>query len=529
MSRGHPHAAERNRLNFGCLPKVVRKQPGLLNSSVLKAAGRFSCLLLLLQLQIVDAHAQPDSPAHHEQAGKTPDGRAQELPDAPMPKMLDLRSAFRQITFPKTPGLVPCHTVFVSSDSRIFPASDLQLEALFAPEFINKEYILVAEPERADALVDVSSSDDSGDQDGTDLLLMVEASDRQREYFLPNVDNARQIVHEILVLLSSLCRTAASYEAENGVQSRTKLSLEEVSAKLQAVTCVRAISQTSLMDVKQLARELAQRPEFVESGIKVTSVKGPGCVDVVAKRQLSTRTWTYQLDEQQTGAALDSGAVFVFEDRRAASRIAAAVAKQLTSRRPRPASSSSTVRSAAGSLDRLQIPGSWRIRVLQEGLVGKRSKELRLTLDGGRLVAKTKGGEVVFAIPARDLVDVTIEKRRGMPLSAQMPLDVEEVDGLNLENGCADQGCAFVGAAEIAMIVTLWTFDGIGSMIAHLKHPKHILHVAWRENGETRTAEWSMSKGDWQALGAALEGVLTEHIQSARSADEDHEFEAIRF
>jgi hypothetical protein len=217
--------------------------------------------------------------------------------------------------------------------------------------------------------------------------------------------------------------------------------------------------------------------------------------------------WKFTLIDQGTGSALDSGTLFAFEDKRAASRIATAVISRIRARRPLPGASSPSVPSlvAAQSGDP-QKPREWRIKLLSEEPTEQPENALRLSLEDGRLVAKTGSGVAMFSIPTADLVDVALGKRRDLSLGATMALDAETVQdgGAN----CGGDGHAEICALGVAVAYPiLWTVDLSAWVLGHMKTPHHVIRVAWRENGAIRTAEWKIFKGDWKALFATLDAL----------------------
>jgi len=385
---------------------------------------------------------------------------------------------------PSTP--TECDTVSIASTDPWIRTADLTTRILATPDFVLSGIQITPEAEHADLSLQLAAEIDE-DETRIEYLTATSAKMNLEErisFLWPASDYEEFISEKVLRLLFMHC-----IARRDEVAQQTQLPPELVTRRLLTARTIKTVVRTSWMRDKVLLSALKARPEFAAWGIKPSKDNKPADFNLVVGHILSTLTWTYRLIDTRTGALMDSGTVMAFHDERAATRIAAAVVKQISERRPLPA----LLSKASQQVD-YAMPGTWKVKAASEDMLKRFPDTMRFVISNGIITATDLKGATLFSISANKMIDFADTKAYDT-IGDNFRWDEDDVS-----LGCDD--CAIGLLVYVPILLVLDQF----------RSPVHIFEIAWLEDNVVRVGSFRVSSGDYEVFLTSLNSLVETQV-----------------
>jgi hypothetical protein len=408
-----------------------------------------------------------------------PFGKPQEVPNTP-PKLRGhpLETGIYDGRIGRSIG--QCHFVLLDSDNQILTSEQLRQSVAMEPEFTRRGFALPTSLQLPDVRVHLGVIRDVVQQPTVFLQAWNTTSDKttQENFSWPGSNPELVVAAKVVSMLSKLCGEPKSAELQQ------RLSGEQIAESLRSFRRVQLVSRTYLAP-KRLEIALGAREEIGEWGISISSSAEASDVALIVDHFPSI-VWGYQLVDSRTGVVLDSGKVFAFQEKRAASRIAETLISHVATYRQLQRVRKIQAKSGLQNPSSEQF-GSWRVTEIVDTFENPEpvSRKIILSLQPRNLMGSTSEGQSILSIDVSKIVDVAFDDSAF----------VRVVD--DPWNCCTGEG----GPAELGVL-------GLALLLHEVTITKFRVHIAWNEENLTRIVSLQASKGDLRKLFDRLAAVV---------------------
>ena len=226
------------------------------------------------------------------------------------------------------------------------------------------------------------------------------------------------------------------------------------------------------MDDRELYDALRTNEEMKQASIHLL----PACGSADAMLEITHNLnqileWNWRLVSAQK-ETISNGRVIAFTSRKAAEKINNQVAREVALAHGQ----SMEIRENApqGAKEGASIYNLRSHLVLTD--FSSQDTRLSLSVDNEKLTGRDAGDNMVFTVSMGDLLDVQLRKEWDHPLQLDAPIGL-----VSFLETATDPRDAMAATAVLA------AYAGIGTVLAQVRTPVHILDIAWQDKGAVKT------------------------------------------
>lgn len=310
-----------------------------------------------------------------------------------------------------------CTTVALVSENPSLPLRLIESYLQERGDFQASKLMLTDEPTSADATVTLTRS---GERD-TRVAVFSHISGRHVSAISLWTEYPGMIASDVMEQLRATCPGSVVARTE---PQRAGTECRKPSAELRSVATIAGCSQTSWMDTRDIYKALKSRPELKQWSVQVTpACDGPDAVLDITHNLNVTVEWFWTLRARR-GNTIFSGRVIAFNKRDAASKIAAALTREIALAHGADVQTATADSSPAEGYVAhvLLLPTDFSVPDTRTSLY----------IDGERVVARDINNRSIFDIRLENVLDARLRAdwRRSFQLSDPTPLALRAAQNL---------------------------------------------------------------------------------------------------
>jgi len=407
-----------------------------------------------------------------------------------------------------------CATVTLNSETPLLPPRLIGPYLQQRDDFRASRLVLTDDAGAADASVTLSRSGNSNTQ--------IVVANRQTGRYVSAINDWTDYPGMVALSIMNQLREVCPGSIAAAQHPRTVAPCAKPPAELQSVATIAGCSQTSWMDDREIYKALVYSAELKQVSVRVlpTCAATDAMVDVTHNLNLTVE-WFWKL-RTHGGKTVSSGRVIAFDQRDAASKIAAALTREMASAHGTEVQTASAVGISAAetygasghSVRVLLLPTDFSVADTRTSLY----------IDSERVIARDINNRVIFNVTREKILDAHLHAdwRRSFQLSDPTPLALQTAQrvgavaddaGLLTADALAQPHSRFCRAeASVWGVLTgngplnvpnicpaldlgetalstaaLIGYLGAGTVLAQIPTRAEILEIAWEQDGSVKT------------------------------------------